>query len=154
MFATKRRSCLFRTLCAGMFAGLVLGAAATARGQAGPVVCWGHNDAGECNPPGDVLFTQVAAGYLFSLGIDTSAHIVHWGDTSHGQDQLPTGDKFVQVSAGYDHGIALTSEGHIKAWGGLNSLYPSMQGTVSRRPDRLPHVHRCVGRRVLQPGPA
>lgn len=83
-------------------------------------------------PPGQKS-TQVAAGWKFSLGINTDGHIIHWGFQTNGQAQVPEG-VFTAVSAGYDHGLALGADGRLAAWGGLLSIFPYGQGTVPEDP--------------------
>ena len=101
-------------------------ATAVAR-QAGPVVCWGSNLYGQCNPPSE-HFAKVAAGYRFSLGINSNGNIRHWGHTGWGQNLVPAGSLFVQISAGYDHGLALDAIGQLYAWGGGDPEGPGQQG--------------------------
>jgi len=81
----------------------------------GQVHGWGPNRYGENAPSFPGLFTKVAAGYGFSLGIDYGGQLHHWG--SHGVplalgggvyrvDKCPVG-QFTSVSAGSHHATAV-----------------------------------------------
>lgn len=81
-------------------------------------------------PPG-VSFSQVSAGYAFTLALATDGSVWAWGNNKQGQlgdgtttsrtgpvkVLTPQGATFTAVSAGGRHSIALASDGSAWAWG-------------------------------------
>lgn len=77
----------------------------------------------------ETKFTQVSAGYRFSLAIDSEGNLWSWGNNDHGQlgdgskttkitpVQIEKETKFTQVSAGEYHSLAIDNEGNLWSWG-------------------------------------
>ena len=90
---------------------------------------WGANNFGECDPPLDVKFRQVAAGHGFSIGLAMDNSLYHWGerfalgtgsDTYVEQKGPGTGNpifdlhscpkgRFTSIGAGSHHATAVSS---------------------------------------------
>ena len=106
---------------------------------------WGRNSTGQLgdgtttertNPiqiKPEKQFTQVSAGYGFSLTIDEEGNLWTWGKNDYGQlgngtksykkvpEQIKQGIKFAQVSAGNSHSLAVDYEGNLWTWGNNGS---------------------------------
>ncbi|MBL9032756.1 MAG: hypothetical protein JNM80_13765 [Phycisphaerae bacterium] len=68
--------------------------------------------------PTDELYTQVAAGNGFSLGLREDGTIKASGASSNpAVANAPTSAGWVAVAAGYNHALALQSDGALAAWG-------------------------------------
>jgi YD repeat-containing protein len=125
---------------------------------------WGNNASGQLGDgtttsssvpvpvtgfPGNVFITQVAAGYHYSVGLDTNGHVWAWGDNSNYQLGATTPSQsstpvevsglsnIVAVSAGYNFVLALRNDGTVWAWG---SDYDGQlgNGTTSATPVATP----------------
>jgi len=91
---------------------------APASGQAvleGPVICWGSNDYGQCNPPAGA-FTAIAAGFSHNIGLRPDGTVECWGENNHGQCNAPLGS-FVAVAGGGGFSVGLRSDGTVECWG-------------------------------------
>ncbi|WP_445341749.1 RCC1 domain-containing protein [Bifidobacterium sp. ESL0827] len=123
-------------------------------GSDGNLYSWGNDQNGEMGQgtvtssyiPGKVImpadgtkFTQISAGFVYSLAIGSDGNLYSWGNNQYGQlgngtadditdntirhgtpskVSLPTGvPKFTQVSAGNSHSLALDSDGNLYSWG-------------------------------------
>ncbi|RMA46376.1 hypothetical protein CI603_04625 [Bifidobacterium sp. wkB338] len=123
-------------------------------GSDGNLYSWGYDQHGEMGqgtvtsshtpdkvimPADGTKFTQISAGFLYSLAIGSDGNLYSWGDNSFGQlgngtdddlsdntirhgtpskVSLPTGvPKFIQISAGGDHSLALGTDGNLYSWG-------------------------------------
>ena len=123
-------------------------------GSDGSLYSWGYDQHGEMGqgtvtsshtpdkvimPADSTKFTQISAGFLYSLAIGSDGNLYSWGDNSFGQlgngtdddlsdntirhgtpskVSLPTGvPKFIQISAGGDHSLALGTDGNLYSWG-------------------------------------
>src|SRR5207244_4702825 len=81
--------------------------------------------------PTGVSFSQVSAGYAFTLALATDGSVWAWGNNAKGQlgdgttrnrtspvkVLAPQGVTFTAVSAGGRHSLALASDGSAWAWG-------------------------------------
>lgn len=80
--------------------------------------------------PAGVTFTQVSAGYDFSVALGSDGNTYAWGNGRFGQlgegslessvpvvVDVPAGVTFTQVAAGHDFSVALGSDGKAYAWG-------------------------------------
>jgi PKD repeat protein len=89
--------------------------------QTGPVIGWGCDFPGQCNPradPGDVV--AIAAGGGHSLALRSDGQVIAWGCANYGQyniPPLPAGLSYTAISAGRFHSLALRSDGQTVAWG-------------------------------------
>jgi alpha-tubulin suppressor-like RCC1 family protein len=95
----------------------------------------------------------VGAGFLHSLAIDNSAHVVAWGwnarrqlgDPTHEQRslpiqvQIPSAAKPVAVAAGFTHSLALLDDFSVWAWGdnGSGQLGQGLTGGPVSTPVRV-----------------
>lgn len=121
------------------------GSHALALGSDGNTYAWGRGDQGQLGDgtttevstpvavdlPAGVTFTQVAAGYAFSVAIGSDGKTYAWGNGRFGQlgersnddspvpvtVHVPEGVTFTQVAAGYAFAVALGSDGQAYAWG-------------------------------------
>jgi alpha-tubulin suppressor-like RCC1 family protein len=112
----------------------------------GNIYAWGYNFLGQLGNgtttdshvpvlvlmPAGVTFTQVSAGFIHSLALDSDGNAYAWGGNYSGQlgdgsntgsdvpvaVSMPAGVTFTQVSAGVIHSLALDSDGNAYAWGG------------------------------------
>ena len=105
--------------------------------------------------PAGITFTQVSAGYGFSVALGSDGNIYTWGDNSRGQlgrntagntkdshpgkADTPTGITFTQTSAGGSHAVALSSDGNIYTWGDNRAgrLGRNTTGTSDSKPGKL-----------------
>lgn len=118
-------------------------------GDNGIVYAWGNNETGQLGNgttsnalsptpmevPAGISFTQIAAGYLHSLALDSNGELYAWGNNSSGElgngstDQsvvptrveTPSGVTFTQAAAGLFTSLALSTDGTIYAWGANDS---------------------------------
>lgn len=79
--------------------------------------------------PTGASFSQVSAGYHFTVALDINGYAWAWGDNSQGQlgiesytdSSIPvpvwSGLRFKDIAAGYDHVIAIDEYGTLYAWG-------------------------------------
>ena len=122
-----------------------------ALGSNGNLYSWGDNSTGQLGdgtntssdtndalrkvimPADGTKFTQISAGFDFSLAMGTDGNLYSWGNNSYGQlgnntrsyrqatpskVNLPTGvPKFTQISAGTNYSLALGSDGNLYSWG-------------------------------------
>nr|GFD56989.1 ultraviolet-B receptor UVR8 [Tanacetum cinerariifolium] len=75
------------------------------------------------------VYTQVVAGYHFSLGLQADGSAYGWGENTEGQvgdgtagqKLVPTavagGHAFTQLAAGFYHSLGLRADGTVLAWG-------------------------------------
>jgi outer membrane protein assembly factor BamB len=146
------------TLC--LVAGLTIGPVLPAFASNVVAAAWGANESGQIGdgstqerdlptgvlmPPG-VTFTQISAGYAFTLALASDGTAWAWGNNVRGQlgdgttinrsspvpVQMPVGVTFVQVSAGARHSVALASDGTAWTWG-WNSFGQLGDGTKTNR---------------------
>ena len=118
---------------------------AASAGSGSVAVAWGANRFGQLGdgsftgsnvpvnvtmPPG-VSFSQVSAGYAFTLALASDGSVWAWGWNAYGQlgngsaassttptpVQMPVGVVFTAVSAGWFHTLALAPNGKVWAWG-------------------------------------
>ena len=94
-------------------ASVLVGAAAASCGaQAGPVVGWGSNNAGQANPqPGP--FVAVTGNGLSSVGIHPDGTLFEWGNVIR---PPPTGG-FTCVSGDEDYYLGVRTDGTLAFWG-------------------------------------
>lgn len=92
---------------------------------------------------------DLAAGYAFTLAVDSTGHMWAWGDNSSGQlgngtavdssdpvrVKLPADVTVTEIAAGDDHALALTSTGKVLAWG--SNDYGQL-GTDTGKGSRVP----------------
>ncbi len=90
----------------------------------GSLVAWGKNNVGQLDLPNSATYTDVAAGYDFSIGLaagntGTSEYLYAAGRDDYGQVSKAPKDPapFIQIAAGPTTGAALTHNGHILIWG-------------------------------------
>ncbi len=85
----------------------------------GPVLTWGSDWYGQMDLPSSLgPVAAIAAGFLFSLALQTNGTVVAWGDNFEGECMVPEGlSNVVAIAAGYDHSLALVSNGEVVAWG-------------------------------------
>ena len=89
----------------------------------GVIVCWGRNDAGQCNAPTlphGVAFETVSCGGWHTLGLRDDGQVESWGRNTDGQCNvpvLPPGLVYTDVAAGGYHSVARRSDGTVVAWG-------------------------------------
>jgi alpha-tubulin suppressor-like RCC1 family protein len=130
------------TIWAGVAAGYGHTLALTSTGE---LYTWGDNYYGQLGigtavrtlarqriaPPAGKLWTQVAAGYNFSLALCSNGSLYTWGDNTNGQlgdgttaartsavlVAPPTGQQWVQVTGGFWSAAALSSDGALYTWG-------------------------------------
>ncbi|BDR53795.1 hypothetical protein KIM372_17020 [Bombiscardovia nodaiensis] len=98
--------------------------------------------------PTGTRFTQVSAGYRYTLVLDTTGKIYGWGSNDNGQlgtgnladgrtpvaskiDHLPAGTTFAQISAGGYHSLAIDTTGKAYSWGNNHEGELSQPGTVT-----------------------
>jgi alpha-tubulin suppressor-like RCC1 family protein len=84
----------------------------------GKVQGWGRNTFHETEAP-DVVFTAIAAGLSFSIGLDETGRLYHWGNVGGGISQsgkafkgvgdLPAG-RFISIGAGAAHAQAVRAK--------------------------------------------
>ncbi len=103
-----------------------------------PIICWGLNTSGQCNPPASlagVLVAHIAAGARHGVALTFAGEVVCWGDNASGQCDVPAGMGFVaQVAAGDAHTMALSSDTTVRCFGsndfGQCSGAPNLIGVV------------------------
>ncbi len=62
--------------------------------------------------------TEVAAGFIHSVGLNAEGSVVAWGDNTYGQCNVPEPNTdFAAVSAGWYHSLGRKTDGSIVAWG-------------------------------------
>ena len=100
----------------------------------GPDMCSGHpcsTTPVEVSMPLGVTFTDIAAGALISVALDSTGHAWAWGFNGDGelgngtttdssipvQVSMPNGVTFTRIAAGGEAAVALDSTGHAWAWG-------------------------------------
>jgi PKD repeat protein len=96
----------------------------------GTLVVWGRNDYGQLGLDTSLVYTDIAAGKDFSLGLsrdpasagtdaDTGGNIYAAGNDDSGQvSGAPAGKTtYIQIAAGNATGAVLTTDGHILTWG-------------------------------------
>ena len=86
----------------------------------GTISCWGHNHAGQADPPAG-QFSTVDAGAAYTCALRTDGTISCWGWNSSGQADAPTG-RFSAVTAGANGLCGLYTDGAMpcvgsSAWG-------------------------------------
>ena len=114
-------------------------------GSDGNAYAWGWNGDGQLgngstsdssvpvriSAPAGVKFTQVAAGYDYTVAVGSDENTYAWGSNHHGQlgngsttdssvpvlVSAPAGVTFTQVAAGGYHTVAVGSDGHTYTWG-------------------------------------
>jgi len=98
--------------------------------QDGSVIAWGRNNFGQTDVPSGLGgITAVAAGWDFSLALNSNGTISGWGDNSYGELDTPCGlynvithvcvvqgSGFSSIAAGAIHALAL-KDGRVYAWG-------------------------------------
>ncbi len=114
-------------------------------GSDGNTYAWGNGSYGQLgngaltnssmpvkvSTPAGVTFTQVAAGYTYSLAVGSDGNTYAWGNGGNGQlgngtntdssvpvkVSTPAGVTFTHVAAGGNHSLAVGSDGNTYAWG-------------------------------------
>ena len=96
------------------------------------VVCWGDNQYGQCDVPGDLgEVKQIAAGNKHAMVFLEDGSVRCWGYDNWGQCAVPKnlgldpglfklfkkGSKVKAIDAGKDHSLALLENGTVKSWG-------------------------------------
>jgi hypothetical protein len=80
------------------------------------VVGWGGDNHGQAQAPTagvGLAYTQISAGFDFSLGLLTNGQVVGWGDNTAGETDVPPPPKrlsYIAVSAGGHAGLTTSSE--------------------------------------------
>ncbi|MBT5102321.1 MAG: tandem-95 repeat protein [Planctomycetes bacterium] len=88
-----------------------------ARDSSGTIQGWGSDAAGQL-PQGNGGYSDVSAGFDFTLAIDDLGAIHHFGFSgSEVGAILPAGTDFIKVAAGFAHGLALRNDGTLVSWG-------------------------------------
>ena len=133
------------TTVTAIASGLNQSMALTSTGQ---VLAWGYNLNGQLGNgtitnsstpvqvslPSGTTATAIAGGYLHSLALTSSGHVLAWGDNSVGQlgngtntsstipvqVSLPAGAIATALASGRYHSLALTSTHQVLAWGDNN----------------------------------
>ncbi|RBP98736.1 RCC1 domain-containing protein, partial [Bifidobacterium xylocopae] len=153
-------------------------------GSDGNTYAWGDNEYGQLgngtggdrnipvrvHAPAGVRFTQVSAGYYYSLAIGDDGHAYSWGYNGHGQlgngssdwissnptpariiDPAP-GTTWTTISAGHEHSLGIDNHGHAYSWGRniYGQLGDNSNGTNSPNYDNA-DKHTPV--RVTDPAP-
>jgi hypothetical protein len=92
--------------------GLLLVPLSRSLGQAGPVVGWGANNAGQANPqPGP--FVAVTGNSLSSVGIRPDGTLFQWGSTLF---PAPMGT-FSNIAGNQDYFLGVRTDGTLAYWG-------------------------------------
>jgi hypothetical protein len=100
----------------------------------GAAVCWGEGGFGYIQPPPDVRFRTLAAGWQATCGITQKGALMCWGGNMDSDHALhiagfePEG-VFIDVSLGRDMACAVREDGAVMCWGlsmelGMSSLPP------------------------------
>ncbi len=84
----------------------------------GSIVCWGHNQVGQCNVPApNQYFVAVDACWYYPLGLKSDGTVIGSGRNDAGQCNVPPPNQdFVAIAAGDIHSLGLKSNGTIVAW--------------------------------------
>lgn len=100
----------------------------------GIVACWGRNDVGQTNVPGDLgAVTQVSAGVLHTCAVkQVDGNVRCWGYNYYGQSSVPADLGAVTlVSAGNASTCAIRQvDGNLRCWGLDATTVPSDLGAV------------------------
>lgn len=83
--------------------------------ERGKARCWGANDYGQSNPPGDT-FVAIGAGEFHSCGIKTDGSLKCWGRDWHSQINPPAG-RFEQIDLHWKHSCGIRPSGTVECWG-------------------------------------
>ncbi len=87
--------------------------------SSGPVIGWGNDADGQCDPPaglGPVI--NLAGGGYHTIALKANHAVQCWGNNDDGQTNLPPQlGQVVAVAAGTWHSMALRGDGTIAAWG-------------------------------------
>lgn len=84
---------------------------------AGSILAWGDNTFSQATPQTGTDFTDIAAGYDFSLALRSDGSVVAWGTNLDGQCDVPATPDFKAVAAGEYHSILLNKDGSLSAFG-------------------------------------
>jgi hypothetical protein len=77
----------------------------------------GDNSYGQCSIYNWVSITQVAAGFLHTVGLKSDGTVVAAGDNTYGQCDVSSWTGITQVAAGFLHTVGLKSDGTVVAAG-------------------------------------
>ena len=80
----------------------------------GQALLWGDNIF--LRYEADGVFTQIARGRHFSVGLREDGSVDCWGLSSNGQRDAPSG-AFTQISSQDSHSLALREDGTVVGWG-------------------------------------
>ena len=85
----------------------------------GAVVCWGSNDAGQCDVPNSVgRAMAIACGWDHSIALRVDGTVACWGSDRYGQCRVPEALPTVsEIAGGGMHTVALTTAGRVVCWG-------------------------------------
>jgi alpha-tubulin suppressor-like RCC1 family protein len=83
----------------------------------GALVSWGHNAYDVTNCPAGNWYAAMAAGFYYSVVLQSNGMLAAWGDNGYGQTNCPAGSNYVAVAAGDAHALALRDDGILVAWG-------------------------------------
>lgn len=91
----------------------------------GQVLCWGRNEYRQSQPPEDVIFTQISAGYRYTCGVDGQSDLHCWYSDPKGSFSdvtiPPTGVLTEKVCTGDHMACALSTSGVAACWGMYSS---------------------------------
>ncbi|MFC1677887.1 SUMF1/EgtB/PvdO family nonheme iron enzyme [Planctomycetota bacterium] len=85
--------------------------------QAGAMVGWGLDHAGQATPPEGNDHVAIAGGAYHSIALKSDGSIAGWGLNDFGQATPPAGNDYVAIAAGTHHNIALKNDGSLFGWG-------------------------------------
>ena len=83
------------------------------------VVCWGLNDARQCQVPSSLgECVAIAGGGAHTLALTVTGVVVCWGSDEFGQSTPPTAlASCMAIACGLDHSLAVRSDGTVASWG-------------------------------------
>lgn len=94
----------------------------------GTVAGWGSPAYGSWNLPGGIMYSDIAVGRYFSLGLSTNGTIYAAGyDQDRQVSGRPAGSGYLSIVAYNGTAAALSHDGHILVWG---ESIPGVQSTV------------------------
>ncbi|WP_292368417.1 hypothetical protein [Methanoregula sp. UBA64] len=122
----------------------------------GSVVAWGKNYAGQLDLPTNAVYSDIAAGAAFSLGLtaegneSAGGYIRAAGGNKYGEvSGVPANQStYITIDAGPYTGAALTHDGHILVWGknmtGVQTPTDGNYTDISLGPDYGIAIHEPV----------
>ena len=105
--------------------------------DAGEVVCWGADDAGQCDAP-QGEFTRVLVGSRFSCAVRDDDTVECWGLISASRERKAPAEQLSSVTAGDDFACGLRDDGTPVCWGSCGMMLPHTANYVCESPCRPP----------------